>query len=28
VTAKYGDGCPACGEKPCRCEDPTKVAEG
>ncbi len=27
VTAKYGDGCPACGEKPCRCEDPTKIAE-
>jgi NTP pyrophosphatase (non-canonical NTP hydrolase) len=24
VTAKYGDGCPACREKPCRCEDPTK----
>ncbi len=28
VTAKYGSGCPACGEKPCLCEDPTKVVEG
>jgi NTP pyrophosphatase (non-canonical NTP hydrolase) len=27
VTAKYGDGCPACGKTPCVCEDPTKVAE-
>ena len=28
VTAKYGKGCPACGETTCRCEDPTRVAEG
>lgn len=27
VTAKYGDGCPACGESPCRCVDPTKAVE-
>ncbi len=24
VTAKYGRGCPTCGECPCRCKDPSR----